>query len=326
MVVEYSRSRMSPEALILCVLGLGFFFIMLVAGCGRRPKPEAPPRSAEAGRMASQGSHWFRQGCFEKAERYFYQALEASRLIDDLEAMVRTRNNLGAVALAQGHLDEAGEHLNKALELNVLVKIAREQSLALGNLGSLAYKAGRQQEAEDLWEKAVVVAEADAGEPGLALHLNNLGMLRLEQGRFREAEESLQRAMSVSKQEHASTRANTQLQLGLLAQAQGDLAKAEKHLRMALDMDRAAENPVGIAKDLEKLGLLYQEKELWQQAAAELDRAIRLYATLGDTGKVHQINDLLKLNQEKGGLPNSMQSYQPLLVQPDEIWQSPLCR
>jgi tetratricopeptide (TPR) repeat protein len=105
-------------------------------------------------RLAAEGSYWFERGCFRRAERYFRQALEASRLVDNLEEMVRAYNNLGAVALAQDHYVEAGEHLQKALEFNSLLNSAREEAFALGNLGSLAFKAGRHQEAEELWEKA----------------------------------------------------------------------------------------------------------------------------------------------------------------------------
>jgi tetratricopeptide (TPR) repeat protein len=301
--------------------------VTLLGACGGRPKHQEPPRHVEANGLAGKGSRWFRQGCFEKAERYFYQALEASLLVDDLEGMVRAHNNLGAVALAQGHYLEAGEHLQKALALNSEVKSSREQSLILGNLGSLAYKAQRYREAEQLWEKALVVAQEDAEQAGLAMHLNNLGMLRLHQGRLPEAESLIQRAMARAEQGGSqSTLANSHVQLGLVARARGDLAAAEEQLNLALEIDKAAENTVGIAKDLELLGLLHQQQQLWNQAARELDRSIHLYATLGKTERVDQLYGHLKKNQAGGGVPESLEPFEALLVPPDEFWQSPLCR
>ena len=131
----------------------------------------------------------------------FTRPWEASRLVDDLKEMVRARNNLGAVALAQGHWVEAGEHLQKAMELNSLLGSSQEESFALGNLGSLAFKVGRQQEAEELWEKAIAVAEKDANQSGLAKHLNNLGMLYRKQGRPGRAESVLKRAVVIAEKQ-----------------------------------------------------------------------------------------------------------------------------
>ena len=118
---------------------LGALLLTLVLACGGGPKNKLPPRLTEVKRLAAEGSYWFQRGCFGRAESYFYQALEASRLVDNLEEMVRAYNNLGAVALVQDHYVETGEHLQTALEFNSLLKSAREEAFALGNPGSLAF-------------------------------------------------------------------------------------------------------------------------------------------------------------------------------------------
>ena len=310
------------------LVALVVYVLLMMVGCGGTPKSQYqdPPRLAEAKALASQGSYWFQRGCFEKAERYFYEALEASQLVDNLEEMVRVRNNLGAVALAQDHYVESAEHLQQALELNRLLKSTREESLTLGNLGSLAYKAGRYDEAEALWEKALAVAKKDSRKTGLAMHLNSLGMLKREQGRLDEAESILQKGLSAAKENGGPTLANSYMQLGLVAQARGDFAEAEKQLSTALEVDKDAEYPIGIAQDLEKLGLLHQKEQSWEQAALEFDRAIRLYANLGDMDKVQHLYELLKVNQTEGGVPESLEPYEPLSVFPHEFWESPVCR
>lgn len=299
---------------------------LFMPACAGAPEQRLPPGLAEARHLASQGSAWYDRGCLTLAERYFYQALEASRLVDDLEGMVRARNNLAAVALAQGYYEEAAEHLQQALELNAQVDGTGELSLMLGNLGSLAYETGRSQEAENLWRQALTAAEEDPQRSGLILHLNHLGMLLRIQGRLDEADSLLRRALAVAEEQGRESAANTHLQLGLLAQRRGDLAQAEKHLNLALEKDRAEENSLGIAQDLEKLGAFHQRQGLWQQAARELDRAIRLYADLGRVDKAAEVFELMKLNRTRGGVPESLEEYQGLLVPPGEFWESPLCR
>jgi hypothetical protein len=61
-------------------------------------------------------------------------------------------------------------------------------------------------------------------------------------------------------------------------------------------------------------------------AYLSLDRAINLYAIMGKTVKVNQLYEHLKTNQTRGGFPQSLDQYEPLLVEPGETWESPLCR
>jgi tetratricopeptide (TPR) repeat protein len=308
-------------------LALGVLLLTLVVACGGGPKNKLPPRLTEVKRLAAAGSNWFERGCFKRAERYFYQALEASRLVDNLEEMVRAYNNLGAVALVQDHYVEAGDHLQKALELNGLLKSAGEEAFALGNLGSLAFKAGRYQEAEELWEKALVVAKKNPQKSGYAMHLNNLAVLRRKQGRLEEAESLLKRALArATSNGHKPTMANSRVQLGLVAEAEGDFARAEEQLSLALEIDKAAENTIGIAQDLEQIGRLHQQQQLWEKAFLDFDRAIRLYGALGKMEKVSLLYELLEINKTQGEVPESLEPYEGLLVPPDEFWESPLCK
>jgi len=83
---------------------------------------------------------------------------------------------------------------------------------------------------------------------------------------------------------------------------------------------------MGIAQGLEEIGLLRQQQQQWEMAYLSFDRAINLYAIMGNTAKVKQILEHLKVNQAKGGVPESLKQYEPLLVRPGEYWESPLCR
>jgi tetratricopeptide (TPR) repeat protein len=295
-------------------------------GCAARPERPAPPRLTEARRLAAQGSSWYRQGCVKRAEQYFYQALEASRLVDDAEGMVRAHNNLAVAAMAQGYYDEASAHLTRAWVLNDQAKSTDEAPLILGNLGSLAYKMGRYQEAEDFWRQALAAAEGGGRRSGLVLHLNNLGMLMRQGGRLAEAETMFRRALNLAGEGEESSTGNTHFQLALLAQTRGDSITAERHLSLALELDRGAENPRGIAQDLKQLGILHQRQQSWDRAAGELDRAIRLYAALGSTENVEEVFRLLEANRDASGTPQSLDMYRGLLVPPSEDWESPLCQ
>ena len=328
--MRISGSRiMRADSSLLSLIGLAVCLLALILGpaCGGGEKKKDPVLIAESKRLASQGSYWYERGCYSRAERFFFQAMETARLLDDLRGMLRARNNLGAVALAQGRYDEAGEHLAKALELNDSVKSRAEESLIFGNLAGLAFKAGRFEEAEKMWLKAVAAAELDQNQTGLALHLNNLGMYMRTRDRLDEAEKVLRRAQAAAAQKKQTrTLAATHLQLGLTAQARDDLIQAQNHVSLALALDKEAENPPGIAQDHEKLGLIFQQRKMWAEAARGFDRAIYLYSALADRPGVERVFELLKSNQARSGKPESLAPYQRLLKTAAETNESILCR
>ena len=299
---------------------------MLVFGCGSAKGPSEPAIMVEANRLAALGSQYYNLGCYKQARDYFTQALKASRLLDDLPGILRSLNNLGAANLALGFLDEAGENLKQALEVNIKVKDGAEESLILGNLAGVAYKAGRVREAEDLWRRAVRAAEADEARTGLVLHLNNLGMLLRTENRRAEAWSVLKRAeKEAAEKERTGLLAGAYFQMGLLAWMDDDPGRAEEYLETALELDKKNENPRGIAQDLQKLGQLDQSRQMWARAARELDRAIYLYAALGQKDKVAEVYRLIQLNRTNSGRPDFMEPYDRLVKGEDEISDSLLC-
>ena len=287
---------------------------LLFSACGGQKVKPDPALITEAKRLASQGSDLYDRGCFAEAERFFFRAMETSRLMDDRLAIVKARNNLGAAALAQGNLEQAGKHLAKALALNESVNDPALESLILGNLAALAFKSGNREDAEHLWLRALETAKTDEAQTGVALHQANLGMLCRLMLRFTEAEAYLRGAQAVALAGgQTGILAGVHSELGLLFQATGDLDLAEQHLKTALDLDKEVENPRGIAEDLEKLGRLYQAAGKWDKAAIELDQAIYLRAALAQVERVKDLYKLLRNNKAAGGKPENLEPYKLLV-------------
>ena len=326
MIVPPSRPKITAGRWTTALPALILVILSLASGCGGGDKKPDPVLITEANKRAAQGSGYFEKGCFTLAERYFLEALKINRLSDNLPGLVRARNNLGATTMALGKFDEAAEHLNKALELNQLLKSPEETANICGNLGLLNFRVGRYEDAQAWWDKAVQTAENLEGQPGLVTHLTSLGMFHLNQGRLDQAAEALNRAAALAEETKQPLPANTLYQIGLLAQAQGDLTLAEQHLTQAYEADKEIENPRGLAQDLEKLGLLHQQMGKWPEAAFELERAFLLYHTLENREKMKTLYPALEKNQTQIGQPESMTPYKRALESPPPKGRSILCR
>jgi tetratricopeptide (TPR) repeat protein len=296
-----------------------------LAGCGGAAREQKPELLTQGDRLAAEGSQWYQKGCYNRARAYFAQSLSSARLVDDLPAMLRARNNLGAVALASGRLNEAGLHLQRAMFLNRVVRDQAQAAHIAGNLADLAYQQGELEKAGQLWKQAVDLARPEPGRAGLSLHLANLGAFERRQGRLRQAEAVLQEALGVAEKQ-GEPQAGIHLQLGLLRQAQGLLGEAEKRLDTALDMDRQTANPGGIAADLTALGGLELERRRYAQAELYLDRALRLRLELGDRKQAAKVLGMLSTSHLQGRSPPSLEPYRRLLENASSQTESQLCR
>jgi DNA-binding SARP family transcriptional activator/Tfp pilus assembly protein PilF len=180
------------------------------------------------------GIAWQKQA-FDKAERYYRQALEILRSLGRKEKTAEVLNNLGLVMLenndssAQAIFEEA---------LNIWENYGHQANAArvLGNLGYLHWKLGNLEQAEAYLKKAIMLGK------GLELSdfFNNLGMVRFSQRNFRAAREAYEQALNCketkenerAKAMFACNVAEANVRLGCLAEVahalRGLLESAEK--------------------------------------------------------------------------------------------------
>jgi len=85
---------------------------------------------------------------------------------------------------------------------------------------------------------------------------------------------------------------------------------------MALALDKGAENPRGIAQDLEQLGILHQRQQSWDRAAGELDRAIRLYAAWAAWRKWRRYSGSSRRTERRAGCPSLLTCIEGCLCRP----------
>ena len=107
----------------------------------------------------------------------------------------------------------------------------RDTSTALYNLGNLYKRLKRLDEAEDCFRRALAVEERRFGAESneVAAAINNLAAMLKKQARYAESELLYTRALHIRRAvggESPDT-ANVLFNIGLLFEAQGDLAQAE---------------------------------------------------------------------------------------------------
>jgi tetratricopeptide (TPR) repeat protein len=234
----------------------------------------------------------------------------------------KTQNVLAGVVFAAGSLS--------AQELDCSDSVSQYRSAladsgqcpapfsVLNHLGGLYYAAGRYAEAAPIFERALALREAELGvdAPGLLPLLNQAGLLSRESADYRRARQLANRARAIAESETCETLdgAAAFVNLGAIAEVDGDVTEARKWLNRALPIRQRLLGPGHplVAETLSDLALTYRMDrqftragELYRAALAILEVSPETVLAQKNTGAV--LNNLGQVEAEQGHLKEAEQ-------------------
>ncbi len=282
-----------------CFWGLwtaAVFCVLLLFGCSSLPQ-ETVQTSEIQSRVTSilkLGHKYYRTGQYEKAGACFEKALATQASIDDQAAVAKTLSSLGRTRLAQGELNTAEAHFKQAFQATRGLNRPELEAQALGGLGSVELHRQLPLEAINWLEMALELPLDDPGNTRATL-LHDLGSAHQKLSDNHSAKSYFQLALGM----HESLRnlagiAGDCYCLAQLYKDEGNHALALQNARRALNHDKRAENPSGVAQDLTLLGSLSSTGGDHDQARNFYRRAKLAWQALGRTDQCHVITKRLQ--------------------------------
>jgi tetratricopeptide (TPR) repeat protein len=198
-------------------------------------------------------------------------------------------NNLGNALCQKGRMDEAIVHYQKALQ------ITPNNAEVYYNLGNVLLKKGNVDEAITHYKKALQI------NPDYAEAHNNLGNALIKKGSMDEAIVHFQKALQINPD---SAEAQNNLAWVLATALQASLRNGNKAVELAQQANQLAggENPI----ILRTLAAAYAEAGRFSDAQRNVQKAMTLARTAGQSNLVEQLNSELKLYA--AGLPFHQES------------------
>jgi tetratricopeptide (TPR) repeat protein len=115
------------------------------------------------------------------------------------------------------------------------------------------------------------------------------------------AETVLNLALSAATPQNFRSIATVNASLGNLQIERGEFEQAIEFFSKALEMDRAAAFPVGMADDLTAIGTVYYLQKKYDLALKYFQRGIKIHAIFGNQEKVTFITGMMETAAEKTG-------------------------
>ncbi|MDP2645870.1 MAG: tetratricopeptide repeat protein [Desulfobacterales bacterium] len=281
------------KRLIIMLLLLAF-----LAGCATgKPVREISDETLAAGtREIKKGVAWYQKGCYERAMENFFKAHELFSASDQLNGVAQSLNNIGNVYRISGDTSSAVLFFEESYGLFA------DMDNDPGTLSALSNKAAALIDGEKLTEaeKALNIAAGLVKKtPGPFVPLlNNWGVLYTKKKDYLRAEETLNAALAHTDPLNFSESASVNFAMGNLMLEKERFQQAADHFQTALAADKSAGFHKGIADDLAAMGATNLRQDRTAPAVKFFKRAVKIYALIGNTGKVREI--MARLDQVSG--------------------------
>ena len=246
------------------------------------------------------GTSLYKKGCYKQSLEHFLRAHELFVFSDDLKGVAISMNSMGNVYRATDCILSAIPFFDESCRIFLYIKDTEGAVQALSNKTAALIEGGRLEEASDVLSLAESLAKTN--KKLSATLLKNRGILFIRKKTFKTAEDILKKALNKVEPVNFPEIAAINFALGKLMLETNRAENAVEYFKKALSADQSSGFIKGTADDLTAIGTIYYTQDKYELAVNFLNRSIKIYALIGNKGKVHEIMEFLNKSSEKAGI------------------------
>ena len=241
--------------------------------------------------LLGRGTLAFLQGDLSAARAHFHQALEHARQNHQSYIEAKALGSLGLVSQQQEHYDESIDWYAQSIGVSQLLGARAITAKTLGNLGWSYYRMGDADRALALSTEAKNQAIRLGVDKDEMLWLRNIGTIEGGQRSYHAAENDYLTAFNLAiKLENKAVAGECLHDLAIVEFESGNYDGAARHVRQALEMERANHDRSMELYSIMTQGYIEGEKKEFRPAEADLrevitdrnsDTYLRLQAQVG---------------------------------------------
>lgn len=222
-------------------------------------------------------------GNYTSAITALQEAASAYHYLGDLVGMGEAFEQLVKVHSTLGQFDQAERILRQQLSIARSNQNASDQILALNNLGSLRLQSGDLATAHAAFLEGLELSEDIGSDSGIGLSMSNLGLIAQAQGQINDARKYYEVAASYrARARDYAGQANTDSNLGDVYLASGQITEAIGAYRLSLSLARQVEDTYLQLRALDGLIKIYRDRNEPAELASYLNERIVLTRLTGD--------------------------------------------
>ena len=210
-------------------------------------------------------------------------AANAYHYLGDLVGMSEAFEKLENAHSTLGQFAHAERILRQQLSIARSNQNFSDQVLALNNLGSLRLQSGDLETAHAAFLEGLEISEDIDSDRGIGLSMSNLGLIAQAQGQINDARKYYEVAASYrARARDYAGQANTDSNLGDVYLASGQIIEAIGAYRLSLSLAKQVDDPYLQLRALDGLIGIYLERNEPTELAGYLNERIALTQLTGD--------------------------------------------
>lgn len=214
-----------------------------------------------------------------RAIGYTREALSLATDINDQKGMAASYNNLGIAYKNQGALDKSLEYYIRSLKIYETLKNSDGIATTKNNIATIYSIKGDYGQAMKYMEESYSLFVQSGDKERIVGSLNNLGNLHTDLQLYEKAMRYYSEAYQLSEklgQPYSDPMDN----MGNVYFKQGNYTEAIAHYQKALEIERTANNRLGMLNTLTNIGIAYTKANQPKPAQQYLNEAEKLAAAL----------------------------------------------
>ncbi|MBW1746539.1 MAG: tetratricopeptide repeat protein [Deltaproteobacteria bacterium] len=280
-----------------CVIIIMLLFISMLFACTGNNVVKKSDTTISGIKEIKKGTYLYKKGCYERSLEHFLKAHELFVFSDDLSGVAMSMNNIGNVYRTTGRIFSATQFFDESCRIFLYINDIEGAVQSLSNKTAALIEGGRLEEASNALSLAENLAKNNK-KLSVTL-LKNRGILLVREEKFKSAEDILKKALNKVEPVNFSEIAAINFALGKLMFETKRSENAVEYFKKALSADKSSGFIKGIADDLAAIGTVYYNQDKYELAVNFFNRSIKIYALIGNEGKVHEIMELLNKSSEK---------------------------
>jgi CHAT domain-containing protein/Tfp pilus assembly protein PilF len=240
------------------------------------------------------GYFFLQVGQFDKALKYYEEALAINRKLGKEDKVAHYFNSIGSVYKEWGQYDKALKYREEALVINR--KLGKETALSsnLNNIGFIYRIWGQYDKALKYYEEALSINRKLDRQDHVAKDLNNIGAVYKARRQYSKAIKCLKESLAINRKlDNQNGIAANFNNIGLMYMDRGQYNKAIKHFEEALAiLTRLSMKPPG-ALTLRHIGVAYHKFKKYDEAIKYFKKSVNIIERLRQTATGHVRSDYL---------------------------------
>lgn len=278
-------------------------------GLARNIAVNAKSPNLEGSALMNMANAFAQTGVMDRAKQFAQMAMDRFEAASDQEGLARGRATIASLQLETGELDLAEAGILQSIEYCRAAGDLRRLSHSIGNLAILRDVQGKYDEAARVFNEAFQLFQVLGDKMGEAIARANFSGLLSGLARYDDARAELLRALATHRE--TGNRYSEGIvvgMLGLLAYEQRDLAAAERHHQLAIEIAESVNNLPSLGRELGNLANVYADLSRFDEAEQCYEKSLAIHRRTGHRrSEAVTIGGLASLHLQRGNLKEAQQ-------------------